>query len=144
MYSVQIKSGFVAVLLMFLVSISYAQTTVPTKERFSKRGRACKSLRLMTRQKPELRERVQRVLFQQREAEKVCREAFQNLLPGLKPTPKGGSVCNALRQYRHESEDIKVALRRARLLERRSHARCLRLLKQLKTEVPKRKAAGMR
>lgn len=144
MYSVQIKTGFLVFLFIFLGSSSHAQTTVPTKERFSKRGRACKSLRLMTRQKPELRERVQRVLFQQREAEKVCREAFQDLLPGIQPSPKGGSVCNALKQYGHESTEIKAALRRARLLERRAHARCLMLLKQIKTEVPKRKAAGMR
>ena len=144
MYSVQNKTNLLAIFIMVSATLSHAQTKAPTQDRFAKRGRACKSLRLMTRQKPELRERVQRVLFQQREAEKVCRKAFQDLLPGVKPTPKGGSVCNALAQYGHESVEIKASLHRARRLERRAHASCLRLLKQLKTEVPKRKAAGMR
>ena len=129
-------------LILFLGLEAHANPT--SKARYTKRGHACKSLRHMTRKKPELRERVQRVLFQQREAEKVCRAAFRQNLPGVDPKPKAGSICQALTEFRDQDPSIKAALTRARRLERQAHARCSRMIKRLKTEVPKRKAAGMR
>ena len=144
MYRTREKCIYVFITTLIFCAAAEAQTKVSSKDRYTKRGRACKSLRHMTKNQPHLQRRVQGALFEQREAEKVCRKAFRDHLPAVNPTPKGGSVCRALTDYRKNSPSIKAALLKARRLERRAHSRCNRLMKQIKNEVPQRKAAGMK
>ena len=144
MYSIGRKCLCLAVVLMVFCTVGFAEPKHSTKGQYTKRGRACQSLRHLTKDQPHLRKRVQGALFEQREAEKVCRDTFRSRLPTVQPTPKAGSVCKALAEYRDDDPAIKVALKRARRLERRAHARCSRLIKRIRSEVPKTKAAGMR
>jgi len=144
MYRTRMKCIYLLLSTLVLCAVAEAQTKVSSKERYTKRGRACKSLRHLTKDQPHLQRRVQGALFEQREAEKVCRQAFREHLPAVNPKPQRGSVCRALTTYRDNSPAIKAALLKARRLERRAHSRCNRLMKQIKTEVPQRKAAGMK
>ena len=138
MYSIGRKCLCLAVVLSAFCTVGFAEPKHSTKSH-TKRGRACQSLRHLTKNQPHLRKRVQGAL-EQREAEKgLSRYVSQSFAYSSAYAQSWFSV-QRFAEYRDDDPAIKVALKGARRLERRGTRPLQPTDKADSLEVPKTKA----